>query len=432
MPSWMETVSIVDGPLFSGVFAVAGTLLLVLLSPAPWQLRPLRRHVLVAAIAALTGGAVGALATWLLGDVLNIFGISLTWVVRWANALAGAAAGIAIAALVRTRWPRKVLAVLTLVVTALGLGMVINVDFGQYPRLGDALGTTYTAAADLPPRVEAAPPVEQWTPPQDLPDRGHVGRVTIPATVSGFPARPAYVYLPPAALAEEPPALPVVVALAGQPGEPADMFRAAGIDTILDDLAEEHEGLAPIVVVPDQLGNPTENPMCVDGELGNSATYLTVDVPAWIRARLNVSADRTDWTIAGFSQGGTCSLQLGAGHPELFGALLDIAGEEAPTLGSPEATVDRGFGGDAEAYRAATPAALLEAGAPYRDTVAVFVAGENDRKYSASMRTVSAQAAEAGMAVTVLVSPRTAHDWNTARFGLREGFERLLPRWGIG
>jgi len=258
-----------------------------------------------------------------------------------------------------------------------------------------------------------------------------VGKVDIPATESGFPARGAYVYLPPAAFAAEPPALPVVVAMAGQPGEPADIFRAGQVDRILDEVAAEHDGLAPIVVVPDQLGDPTVNPMCLDGPYGASETYLTVDVPDWIRASLNVSEDPADWAVTGFSQGGTCSLQLAAAHPELFGALLDIAGEEAPSLGTVEETIERGFGGDADAYRAATPEAILAANAPYEDSVALFAAGEHDRKYSASMRAMSALAAEAGMAVTVLVSPGTAHDWNTARYGLREGFARLLPRWGI-
>ncbi len=43
----------------------------------------------------------------------------------------------------------------------------------------------------------------------------------------------------------------------------------------LDRLAAAHHGLAPIVVMPDQLGEATRNPMCVDGPLGDSRTYLT-------------------------------------------------------------------------------------------------------------------------------------------------------------
>jgi enterochelin esterase-like enzyme len=406
-------------------------LLALLVAPAPGVRMPPRRHLLLVVLAALAGAAIAALVTWLVVDVAYVFGISLTWVVRWAVGLGGAALAVAAVNLFRTRWWRKAVALAAAGLSFLCFFLATNVDFGQYPRLGDALGVTYAGEARLPASTADAVPLASWTAPAGLPERGTVGRVTIPATVSGFPARDAYVYLPPAAYAPNPPELPVVIALAGQPGEPADLFRAAQLDRLLDDIAARHDGIAPIVVVPDQLGDPTQNPMCVDGPFGDSATYLTVDVPAWIRARLPVSAHRTDWAIAGFSQGGTCAVQLGAGFPELFGSLLDISGEEAPILGSVEDTIERGFGGDEDAYRAATPRAVLAASAPYPDTVALFAAGENDRAYSASMRTVSAEAADAGMAVTTLVSPGTAHDWNTARYGFREGFEQLLPRWGI-
>jgi len=54
----------------------------------------------------------------------------------------------------------------------------------------------------------------------DLAAAGVVSTVVIPGSVSGFAARPAWVYLPPAALVRNPPALPVLVLLHGQPGSP--------------------------------------------------------------------------------------------------------------------------------------------------------------------------------------------------------------------
>lgn len=431
MTDGIASLSIVDGAGFLAPFVLTAALLAILVSPWPWgPLRP-AAHLRAVGIGALAGAAVGGLVTWVLSDVWGVFGISLTAVVRAADTVAFAALGVAAVNLAGTRWPRKVVAPGAVLATLLCLGLTINVDFGQYPRLGDALGLTYAQPAAIPALAGAPGALAAWTAPGGLPRAGRVGRVTIPATVSRFPARDAYVYLPPAALGPNPPALPVVVVLSGQPGEPADLFRAARLDVLLDGIASQHAGLAPIVVVPDQLGDPSENPLCVDGPLGNSATYLTVDVPAWIRTTLPVSTDRAAWAVAGFSQGGTCALQLGAAHPALFGAILDIAGEVAPTLGSVAGTVARGFDGDEAAYRAATPADLLAAGAPYADTAAVFVVGERDSQYLATMRTVSAKAAKAGMAVTTEVSPGTAHDWNTARYGFRAGFLRLLSRWGI-
>ena len=52
------------------------------------------------------------------------------------------------------------------------------------------------------------------------------GPVIIPATVSGFRARDAHLYLPPAVLVPNPPELPVLVMMMGLPGGP-DQDRSA-------------------------------------------------------------------------------------------------------------------------------------------------------------------------------------------------------------
>ena len=109
-----------------------------------------------------------------------------------------------------------------------------------------------------------------------------------------------------------PPALPVLVMLSGQPGSPENLFLAGHIDAELDAYARQHDGLAPIIVAPDQLSAPDVNPMCVDSAIGNSATYLTVDVPAWIRANLHVDDGPGGWGIGGFSQGAAAVAVLSA------------------------------------------------------------------------------------------------------------------------
>ncbi|BDI23063.1 esterase family protein [Herbiconiux sp. L3-i23] len=430
MADFVSTVSIVDGPLFIASFVLAGALALALLVPRYGIRLPAKRFFLIVAGAGLVGAVIGAVVNLLLSDVLNIFGVSLTWVVRIADTIAFAAFGIALATLVFARWWRAVLGAVLAALTAWCLFLTINVDFGQYPTVGDALGTSYGEAFVPPERAGGS--LADWTAPADLPDTGMVGVVDIPAVEAAFAPRPAAVYLPPAALVAGPPRLPVIVALSGQPGTPTDVFSAGGMDALMDSIAARHDGVAPIVVVPDQLGDPSRNPMCVDGAAGDSATYLTVDVADWIRSTLPVATDRTSWTIAGFSQGGTCAIQLGAAYPEIFGSIIDVSGEEAPSLGSPEKTIDDGFGGDADAYRAETPIALLDAQAPYVDSVAYFVAGEHDLQYSAYMQAVSAAAENAGMSVFRAVSPGTGHDWNTARFGFASAVAALLDRWGIG
>ncbi len=166
---------------------------------------------------------------------------------------AAAGLGLAVTGIVQGgRWRRVLAAVLVpaaLLVPALG----VNVEFAKYPTLGTVVQTDPYPELDL----TAAPA-------PSMPAAGEVRTVEIPGTRSGFPARPAVVYLPPAALVADPGPLPVVLAFAGQPGAPSDMFTAGQMGTVLDAYAAAHHGSAPIVVSVDQLSAPGRNTMCVD------------------------------------------------------------------------------------------------------------------------------------------------------------------------
>ncbi|MBF4606612.1 alpha/beta hydrolase [Curtobacterium sp. VKM Ac-1393] len=273
-----------------------------------------------------------------------------------------------------------------------------------------------------------------WTAPADQPAQGRLLRVTIPATRSHFDARQALLYLPPAALTADPPALPVDVLLSGQSrgAGPEDVATGGQIEQTMDALATVDRGLAPIVVVPDQLGPRSANPMCVDGALGNSRTFLTQDVPAWVTSHLKVQTAASAWTIGGFSQGGTCAIQLGAGDPSRFGNLVDVSGEDGPSLGSVTKTIDEGFAGDRAAWAAAQPAALLRAGAPFRASNAFFAAGALDTTYGPVMPVMAERARAAGMHVATWVVPGGRHSWVTARAALAAGLDWLQPRVGLG
>jgi S-formylglutathione hydrolase FrmB len=171
--------------------------------------------------------------------------------------------------------------------------------------------------------------------------------------------------------------------------------------------------------------------MCVDGSLGASATYLTVDVPNWIRSHLTVQPSPDAWAIGGFSQGGTCSIQLGAAHPELFSAIIDISGQLAPKNGGLTQTIAVGFGGNAAAYRSALPEAVLARHAPYRGMVAVFGVGQLDARYGPVAARLSAAAAAAGVQATEQVSPGTGHDWHTVQWVLTHGLDAVYVRLGL-
>lgn len=113
----------------------------------------------------------------------------------------------------------------------------------------------------------------------------------------------------------------------GQPGNPDPSFQKP----ILDAFASRHKGLAPIVLVAEQLGNPAIDPLCLDTAThGKSETILVGDVVAWARANLRVLPDAAHWTIAGHSNGLQCALSVGAKHPEIWGNVLDTLGLSDP------------------------------------------------------------------------------------------------------
>ena len=428
MFDWLWHLRLIDGPIPFVVYFLSAITLIVLVAT-----RSTRRW-LVTAVSGVVGAVLGWLISWLVSDVWNTFGVSLSLPTRLWLVAVMACIFIAAASIRGARVWKKVLAALSIILFALMGGIGINADVGEFPALGEVFGKTIIPPAHLPPvsGPSAAQTTTGWIPPTDMPMKGRLGTVQIPATVSHFDAREAIVYLPPAALVRNAPALPVLVMLSGQPGAPLNVVTAGGLSAILDSYAQAHDGLAPIVVLPDQLGAPERNPMCLDSPLGNSASYLTVDVPNWVHKHLRVLQDRKFWAIGGFSQGGTCAIQLGAGYPRLFGGLLDVSGQLVPHRGSTAATIRDAFGGSVARYSAAMPLSLLSAGAPYTDTLAIFVSGQNDARFTPGAVTVARAAAAAGMTVHSITSPGTAHDWHTVQYGLRTGIPLLASHWGLG
>ncbi|ROP60795.1 esterase family protein [Curtobacterium sp. ZW137] len=446
------------------VDVVAGLLVL-------WVLVGRRRGVLARATGLLAGAALGLVVIWWLGDVRDEFGVDFTPVTRmwltFASAALGLCAVVAVQTLrsarsarsaqsarsartVRGRGflsdapePRRAVrrrlstAIGATAVVALAAGLGVNVDFGAYRTIGQVVTTNPYPAGTLghEDAVSATPQTVDtaaWRAPAGMPRHGRTLSVRIPGTVSHFRARKAVVWLPPAALTPDPPTLPVLIALSGQPGQPADMFQSGDLGRTLGAYASAHRGLAPIVVAPDQLGAPGRNPMCVDSRgLGRSATYVMTDTVHWIRTHLDVASTPAGWGIAGFSEGATCAMQFSTGHPEVFGTALAISSELAPRNGSEQHTVQVGFNGSEDAYRAAAPIATMHRHGPYRDHLTVFGFGQDDAPYRASTTALRAAAVRAGMQTALVVSPGSAHDWNTVRYVLAHGLPPVLTHLGL-
>ncbi|MFB7474120.1 alpha/beta hydrolase [Kitasatospora sp. NPDC056184] len=313
----------------------------------------------------------------------------------------------------------------------------VNRGFGQFPTgrimLAPWLSKTQELTTDMAAKTLSPPPgkvlEEVWGAPPGLPEKGTVSIVPIPGTKSGFTARDAYVYLPPAYRATPRPLLPVVVLVSGQPGNPGDWVLAGQVNEALDAFAAQHNGLAPIVVMPDQLGSVWKNTLCFDSKIANVQTYLSKDIPDWVGTHLQAAKGRQSWAIGGASMGGTCALQLAVNAPEVYGSFLDMAGQQEPTLGTREQTVKEAFDGDASKFDAVDPLQVM-ARKQFPDTAAAIVVGRTDGEFRPQQEKVFAAVQAAGMKAKFDLMPG-AHGWVIFRPGIVDQLPWLAQQTGL-
>lgn len=356
--------------------------------------------------------------------------------VLWTGLIASA---LALALLRPVRWRVKAVALVAVLIVAVTGSAQINQYFAAYPTLRSALGLplpsqvafgSIPAATAAPIRPVPGTPISAtWSPPANLPAHGAVTTASIPGVVSGFHARPAWIYLPPAYLSSPRSLLPVLVLVPGQPGSPRDWFDGGRLAPVLDGFAAAHHGLAPIVVVPDPLGEQLAEPLCVDSARGHAFTYLTMDVPAWIRRTFQVDPDPAHWAVGGASAGGTCALQLAVNAPAVYPTLLDLSGQVEPTVGSRSRTVAEVFGGDLAAFRRVNPLDVL-ASHPFPHLAATVVVGRDDTLFRPQAQRVAAALRAAGVPVRYVELPG-GHSWWVWSPGLQQSLPWLAQRMGL-
>ena len=439
MRAWLVNISLVDGWFPATLFSITAVLVAILLGIAIWEMvggscGGGKRAIAVVAcpmVIAVIAGIVGLVIAWLLSDVFVVFGVVLgPRVIAWAGC-GCAIVGFAVSHAMLHRGVLRAVAVMLVVCAVFSTATGIDQAYGEYATIGSLFGQDAYREADLTGMAKRSDliGVTQWRQEaadgsiSDIPAHGEVSKVNIPAAASHFEARKALVYLPPAALvtAKHKPALPVILMMSGQPGSPGRVFAAGGIQTMMDDYAQHHDGLAPIVIAADQLGDDSHNTLCVDSPVyGKALTYLTKDVVDWVKTNLPAARQAQDWAIAGFSQGATCSLQIGANHPDLFGTIIPTGSELKPTNGSESSMISRFFHGDRTAYEKQIPINAIRNHAPSNQTL-VIGAGERDRESVRNVELIAPVAQQEGMHVTAVESLGNAHDWHAVRDTLRYG-----------
>lgn len=439
-------VNLLTGPLpsIALILGAAALAFLVVRRSVKWWLYALASAGVAAAVSFAGGWATIHLWYWWPEDLPSIV-LLYVGLALWAVILG---CTTAVLGFMRHRrsgggaWPTSVVrATGALVAMALvvGVGAVqINAYFGQYPTVGSLLqdapvlaqGVPHTALAESSNRFMTTPVSARWSENGALNARGEVRSVAIAGTLSGFQARNAVVYLPPAYFAPQRPLLPVLVLVSGQPGSPESWLSATNLKYDLDHFAAEHQGLAPVVVIPDPNGSDQANTMCMNSALGQADTYMARDVPAWIGSHLDVDTNPAHWAVGGFSYGGTCALQMVTRHAENFQSFVAISPEQEPALAADRnVTIERAFHGNAAAFDEAVPLTLL-AKHQYPTVQGWFASGRSDSLYSENVSVLERATRTAGIA-TARESFPGGHSWAVANAALPAALGFLEGRLGL-
>jgi S-formylglutathione hydrolase FrmB len=285
-------------------------------------------------------------------------------------ALTGTAAAVLIFGWHSARRWRRGAAFAAVPLCLLSAALVLNLWVGYFPTVQSAWNQL--TSGPLPDQTDKAT-VTAMTTKGTRPAHGSVVPVVIPADASHFKHRGELVYLPPEWFASNPPPrLPTVMMIGGQFNTPADWTRAGNAIKTIDDFATTHHGKAPVLVFVDSGGAFNNDTECVNGIRGNAADHLTKDVVPYMVSNFGVSPTRSNWGIVGWSMGGTCAVDLTVMHPEMFSAFVDVAGDFFPNAGTKAQSIARLFGGNANAWSAFDPTAVINRHGHYSDVAGWF------------------------------------------------------------
>lgn len=153
----------------------------------------------------------------------------------------------------------------------------------------------------------------------DWRDQPHVprGRVDTPTLASAAWGQPmkVNVYLPPGFERGRP--YPVLWLLHGL-GMDADQWLKTGrVDRYMDNLIARGAIRPFVIVMPSSAAVPY---------IGQSARFITEELPAWLERTYGLKTDRARSGVAGMSMGGTGAFRLPVARPDLYGFGFALAG----------------------------------------------------------------------------------------------------------
>ncbi|GIE76492.1 hypothetical protein Aph02nite_24420 [Actinoplanes philippinensis] len=209
---------------------------------------------------------------------------------------------------------------------------------------------------------------------------GTVTTMTVTGPASGL-TLPMYVYLPPGYDRQPATRYPVVEALHGYPGSPAQWLSGLHAAAVLDEEIDAGRMAPTVVLFPYQTPDPALDTECTDLAGGPRAeTFLTVDVPAAAKARLHLRTDAAGWGLIGYSAGGYCATDLLLRHPMEYAAGAALSGYATPGIRVGDGAENTGYNALWRLAHLPPPAVSLYLScartdrAPMRDTQALAAA----------------------------------------------------------
>jgi|BarGraIncu00222A_1022003.scaffolds.fasta_scaffold13071_1 enterochelin esterase-like enzyme len=124
---------------------------------------------------------------------------------------------------------------------------------------------------------------------------------------------------------------PVIEVFHGIPGSPREYSHDINLGKMVSGLAAAGRIREAILVMPDSSPHKVDTE-CVNGGRRGPAmeTWLTKEVPNWVRHSLRVQGDRQSWATMGLSTGGFCSSMAAMLHPHTYGAAIELSGYLSP------------------------------------------------------------------------------------------------------
>jgi hypothetical protein len=117
----------------------------------------------------------------------------------------------------------------------------------------------------------------------------------------------------------------------GYPGVPDTWLHALDLVKNIEMAQNNHQIAPTIAVIPAITVKPRQDTECLDFANGPKVeTWLTVDVPAYVKSRFAISVPH--WGVTGYSTGGWCAAMIGMLHSDRYTAAGIIAGYFRPQI----------------------------------------------------------------------------------------------------